>query len=319
VSTPSSSPVPSSPSDGDPRVLALRDRIEQVVQGKRHVVELALVAVLARGHILLEDVPGVGKTTLAHALAGALGGSFSRVQFTADLLPSDVLGVAILDADRHDFRFRAGPVFANVVLADEINRAPPRTQSALLEAMNAGQVSVDGVSRALPDPFVVVATQNPHDHVGTFPLPDSQLDRFLLRLSMGYPDRESERAVLRAGGYRNMALAPALGPGELQVLLDQVDTVQVHADVEDDLLRIVDRSRSDARFIRGASTRAAEALYRCVKALATLHGRSYALPEDLRALVAPVMAHRVVARGEGRDAAARALTELLDELPAPGR
>jgi len=171
----------------------------------------------------------------------------------------------------------------------------------------------------LPDPFVVVATQNPHDHVGTFPLPDSQLDRFLLRLSMGYPDRESERAVLRAGGYRNMALAPALGPGELQVLLDQVDTVQVHADVEDDLLRIVDRSRSDARFIRGASTRAAEALYRCVKALATLHGRSYALPEDLRALVAPVMAHRVVARGEGRDAAARALTELLDELPAPGR
>jgi len=289
------------------------------VQGKRHVVELALVAVLARGHILLEDVPGVGKTTLAHALAGALGGSFSRVQFTADLLPSDVLGVAILDADRHDFRFRAGPVFANVVLADEINRAPPRTQSALLEAMNAGQVSVDGVSRALPDPFVVVATQNPHDHVGTFPLPDSQLDRFLLRLSMGYPDRESERAVLRAGGYRNMALAPALGPGELQVLLDQVDTVQVHADVEDDLLRIVDRSRSDARFIRGASTRAAEALYRCVKALATLHGRSYALPEDLRALVAPVMAHRVVARGEGRDAAARALTELLDELPAPGR
>ncbi len=319
MSTPSSSPVPSSPSDGDPRVLALRDRIEQVVQGKRHVVELALVAVLARGHILLEDVPGVGKTTLAHALAGALGGSFSRVQFTADLLPSDVLGVAILDADRHDFRFRAGPVFANVVLADEINRAPPRTQSALLEAMNAGQVSVDGVSRALPDPFVVVATQNPHDHVGTFPLPDSQLDRFLLRLSMGYPDRESERAVLRAGGYRNMALAPALGPGELQVLLDQVDTVQVHADVEDDLLRIVDRSRSDARFIRGASTRAAEALYRCVKALATLHGRSYALPEDLRALVAPVMAHRVVARGEGRDAAARALTELLDELPAPGR
>jgi MoxR-like ATPase len=289
------------------------------VQGKRHVVELALVAVLARGHLLLEDVPGVGKTTLANALAGALGGSFSRVQFTADLLPSDVLGVAILDPERRDFRFRPGPVFANVVLADEINRAPPRTQSALLEAMNAGRVSVDGVTRPLPAPFIVVATQNPHDHVGTFPLPDSQLDRFLLKLSMGYPDRESERAVLRAGGYRNAELAPALEPAELAGLLAQVEEVEVHADVEDDLLTVVDRSRSDARFIRGASTRAAEALYRCVKALATLRGRTYSVPEDLRNLVVPVLAHRVVARGEGRDAAARALRELLEELPAPGR
>ncbi len=183
--------------DGDPRVAALLHRVEQVIQGKRAVVEMSLVAVLAGGHILLEDVPGVGKTTLAHALAGALGGSFSRVQFTADLLPSDVLGVAILDPGRTDFRFRPGPVFANVVLADEINRAPPRTQSALLEAMNAGRVSVDGVTRTLPAPFVVVATQNPHDHVGTFPLPDSQLDRFLLRLSMGYPDREAERVEQR--------------------------------------------------------------------------------------------------------------------------
>ena len=283
------------------------------------MVELALVAVLAGGHVLLEDVPGVGKTTLAHALAGALGGSFSRVQFTADLLPSDVLGVAILDAERRDFRFRPGPVFANVVLADEINRAPPRTQSALLEAMNAGRVSVDGVSRDLPVPFIVVATQNPHDHVGTFPLPDSQLDRFLLRLSMGYPDRESERAVLRAGGYRNANLQAALTVEDLAALLAQVVQVQVHDDVENDLLTLVDRTRSDARFVRGASTRAAEALYRCVKALAVLRGRAFAVPEDLRNLLVPVLAHRVVARGDGPRAAARALAQLIEELPAPGR
>ena len=305
--------------EDDPRVAALRDRVEQVVQGKRSVVEMSLVAVLAGGHILLEDVPGVGKTTLAHALAGALGGSFSRVQFTADLLPSDVLGVAILDPARTEFRFRPGPVFANVVLADEINRAPPRTQSALLEAMNAGRVSVDGVTRALPRPFMVVATQNPHDHVGTFPLPDSQLDRFLLRLSMGYPDREAERSVLRAGGYRNTELAPALDASSLEDLLNSVDRVEVHPSVEDLLLELVDRTRSDARFLRGASTRAAEALYRSMKALAVLRGRAWVVPEDLRILALPVLAHRVMARGEGRLASARALVELLDELPAPGR
>jgi len=289
------------------------------VQGKRSVVEMSLVAVLAGGHILLEDVPGVGKTTLAHALAGALGGSFSRIQFTADLLPSDVLGVAILDPGRTEFRFRPGPVFANVVLADEINRAPPRTQSALLEAMNAGRVSVDGVTRVLPRPFVVVATQNPHDHVGTFPLPDSQLDRFLLRLSMGYPDREAERSVLRAGGYRNTELAPALDASSLEDLLASVDRVEVHPSVEDLLLELVDRTRSDTRFVRGASTRAAEALYRSMKALALLRGRAWVVPEDLRTLALPVLAHRVMARGEGRLAPARALVELLDELPAPGR
>jgi MoxR-like ATPase len=185
--------------------------------------------------------------------------------------------------------------------------------------MNASQVTVDGVTHRLPTPFVVIATQNPHDHVGTFPLPDSQLDRFLLRLTMGYPDRESERAVLRAGGFRDAKLEPALEAGQLDTLLAQVDEIGVHGDIEDQLLTLVDRTRSDARFLRGASTRAAEALYRCIKALALVRGRSFAIPEDLLALAIPVLAHRVVARGDGRDATARALLELLDELPAPGR
>jgi MoxR-like ATPase len=298
-----------------------RATISSVVRGKDSVVELCLVAVVAGGHILLEDVPGVGKTTLATAIATALGGSFNRIQFTSDLLPGDILGVSVLESDRSGFRFRPGPLFANVVLADEINRATPKTQSALLEAMNERRVTVDGFSHPLPTPFLVLATQNPHDFHGTFPLPDSQLDRFLLRLSMGYPDRESERAILRSGGLRSARFEAALSPDELDRIHAAADEVLVHAEVEDYLLELVSRTRADARLIRGASTRGAEALYRATRAHALVRGRPYVIPEDVRELAVPVLAHRVLPRAEGDrsgEGAALALQVLLWELPAPG-
>jgi len=291
-----------------------------IVLGKDAVVELALVAVIAGGHLLLEDVPGVGKTTLAGAIAGALGGELSRIQFTSDLLPGDITGVNVLDPDGSGFRFRQGPVFASVVLADEINRATPKTQSALLEAMSERRVTVDGHRYALPDPFVVLATQNPHDFHGTFPLPDSQLDRFLMRLAIGYPDREHERAILRSGRTRVAAAPPGLDVDEARALCSAVDAVAVHPDVEDMVLELVQRTRTDARLLRGVSTRGAEALYRALRALALVRGRAFVVPEDLHALAVPVLAHRVVARAPGErfdDGAAQAIRELLWELPAP--
>lgn len=297
-------------------VAALRARIETVIRGKSGVVELALVTVVAGGHILLEDVPGVGKTTLAHTLARALGGSFSRVQFTSDMLPADLVGAMVLEPGS-GLAFRPGPIFANVVLADEINRCTPKTQSALLEAMNERRVSVDGTTRDLPAPFVVVATQNPHDYNGTFALPESQLDRFLVRLSMGYPDRNAERAVLRAGGFRRTEVEPALTPHQLTALLAALDDVTVHDEVEDYLLDLVDLTRTDARLVRGVSTRGAEALYRACRALALVRGRSFVIPEDLRELAGPVLAHRVIPRGDGAGAAHKAIQELLWDLPAP--
>jgi len=298
----------------------LRAAIESIIRGKPEVVELTLVAVLAGGHVLLEDVPGVGKTTLARALAGALGGSFRRVQFTSDLLPGDVIGVTVLGSavgSGDTFTFRPGPLFANVVLADELNRTTPRTQSALLEAMSERQVSVDGVTHALPRPFVVVATQNPEELHGTYPLPDSQLDRFLVRLSMGYPDRESERAVLRAGGFRRAQVSQALSPAELEALMAQVASVAVHPEVEDYLLDLVDRTRSEPALVRGVSTRGATALYQACQALALIRGRDFAVPEDVRELALPVLAHRVVARAEGGGAPARVLREILSTLTPP--
>ena len=291
-----------------------RTAVESVVRGKPKVVELALVAVAAGGHVLIEDVPGVGKTTLARSLAAAIGGTLGRVQFTSDLLPGDITGVNVLDPTG-GFRFRSGPVFANVVLADEINRATPKTQSAMLEAMNERRVTVDGTSHSLPNPFTVLATQNPVDFHGTFPLPDSQLDRFLVRLSMGYPSREHERDILRKGGLRHATFPEALTLDETRALCRAVDDVEMHEEVEDYLLDLVQGTRSDARFLRGVSTRGAEALYRVSRALALARGRSYVVPEDLRELAIPVLAHRVVVRSDGeRDAAARTLRELLRDL-----
>ncbi|HCH66983.1 MAG: hypothetical protein CL927_01100 [Deltaproteobacteria bacterium] len=291
-----------------------RAAVESVIRGKPRVVELALVAVIAGGHVLIEDVPGVGKTTLARSLAAAIGGSLGRVQFTSDLLPGDITGVNVLDPT-DGFRFRPGPVFANVVLADEINRATPKTQSAMLEAMNERRVTIDGTSHTLPDPFTVLATQNPVDFHGTFPLPDSQLDRFLVRLSMGYPEREHERDILRMGGLRRAIFPQALTLDETRRLSRSTASVQVHEEVENYLLDIVEGTRTDARFLRGVSTRGAEALYRVTQALALARGRSFVVPEDVRELAIPVLAHRVLVRSDGeRDGAARALRGLLRDL-----
>jgi len=294
-----------------------REAVQTIVRGKPQVVELALVAVAAGGHVLIEDVPGVGKTTLARSLAAAIGGTLGRIQFTSDLLPGDITGVNVLDPSGGGFRFREGPVFANVVLADEINRATPKTQSALLEAMNERRVTVDGTSHSLPDPFTVLATQNPVDFHGTFPLPDSQLDRFLVRLSMGYPDREHERRILRSGGLRRAAFPTALTLEETRLLSAGVDAVAVHEEVEDYLLDLVQATRTDSRFLRGVSTRGAEALFRVARALALARGRSFIIAEDVQELAVPVLAHRVMVRADGErpgDGAARAIRDVLKDL-----
>jgi len=308
--------------DPAPMLEGMRARIAEVVRGKDEVIELALVAVLAGGHVLIEDVPGVGKTTLARALAAAMGGCFSRIQFTSDLLPGDVTGVTVLSGggDAPSFSFRPGPIFANIVLADEINRATPKAQSALLEAMNEGFVTVDGTSHPLPRPFVVLATQNPLDFHGTFPLPESQLDRFLLRLEMGYPDRESERSILRAGGGRKIATS-AIEPisrAELDALCAQVDAVRVSEELEDHMLDLVAQTRSDGRLVRGVSPRGAEALYRASRARALCRGRAYVIPEDIHALAVPVLGHRVVARqGAGQGGAGIVAAILREMVPPP--
>ncbi|MBW2254796.1 MAG: AAA family ATPase [Deltaproteobacteria bacterium] len=291
-----------------------------VIHGKGEVVDLALTAVFAGGHVLLQDVPGVGKTTLAAALAAAVGGTFSRIQFTADLLPGDITGVNVFDQRTAEFSFRAGPLFANVVLADEINRTSPKTQSALFEAMEEGAVTVDGQTRALPQPFLVVATQNPYDIHGTFPLPDSQLDRFLMRLTMGYPDRETERQVLRRSAVRRPVPEGAVETDEVLDLLAAAERVVVPEEVEDYVLDLTARTRNDARLLRGVSTRGAQALYRAARALALVQGRGYVVPEDILELAVPVLSHRVLPRiggGPAGDGGVLAIAAILEELTPP--
>jgi MoxR-like ATPase len=273
---------------------------------------------MAGGHLLLQDVPGVGKTTLASALAEAVGGQFARVQFTSDLLPGDITGVNVLE--RGAFVFRAGPLFANVVLADEINRTTPKTQSALFEAMAEGQVTVDGETRQLPQPFFVVATQNPFDHHGTFQLPDSQLDRFLMRLSIGYPDRVAEREVLRRGGLKRSPAPRVTTAAEVVAMIDRAQSTTVSDVVEEYLLDLVALTRETSSLLRGVSPRGSQALYRAVRARAFLAGRAFAIPEDVRELAVPVLAHRVLPRS-GADVhgggAERAIQSLLERLPSP--
>jgi MoxR-like ATPase len=285
-----------------------QQQVNSLVLGKPQEVRLAFVALLSGGHILIEDLPGLGKTTLAHALAATLGLGFQRVQFTSDLLPADVLGVSVYDAQSRQFQFHPGPVFTHVLLADEINRAPPRTQSALLEAMAEHQVTLDGMTRPLPDPFFVIATQNPVDLSGTYPLPDSQLDRFLLRLTLGYPNAESERALL-AGDDRRELIArtePLLSSDDVLALLAAVNQVHASAALVDYVQALMARSRQHPGVRVGLSPRAGIALLRAARAYALLLGRRHVLPEDVQALFSVVAAHRLVAEAEASSTAALA-------------
>ena len=295
------------------RLRAAQAQVNSLVLGKPQEVRLAFVALLAGGHVLIEDLPGLGKTTLAHALAATLGLGFQRVQFTSDLLPADVVGVSVYDAGKRGFEFHPGPVFSNILLADEINRAPPRTQSALLEAMAEQQVTIDGVTRPLPAPFFVIATQNPVDLSGTYPLPDSQLDRFLLRLSMGYPSPEAERMLL-VGEDRRALIAqarPMLGEAEVLELQRSVGAVHASDALIGYVQALLTRSRQHPGVRIGLSPRAGLALLRAARAHALLLGRGHVLPEDVQALFVPLAAHRLVGDGDAGDAVQLAKSVLL--------
>ena len=300
----------------------LKANVGRVIVGKDDVVELALISLLCEGHVLIEDVPGIGKTTLAKALARSLGCSFSRVQFTADLLPSDITGVSVYNQRTQTFEFRPGPVFAQVVLADEINRAGPRTQSALLEAMQERQVSADGLTRPLERPFIVLATQNPIELEGTFPLPEAQLDRFLLRLALGYPGREDEREILRRFRTEDPmeSLEPVLQGAEVLRLAAICREVFVHPVMEEYILSVIEATRKSDDLALGASPRATLALYHCAQALAALRGRDYVIPDDVQALVEPALAHRLIPSARQRlygQATRGILADLLATVPVP--
>ncbi len=301
----------------------LADNIASVLLGKRDAIRLAIVTLLAEGHLLIEDVPGVGKTLLAKALAKSLNCTFHRVQFTPDLLPSDLIGTSVFHQPSGEFIFKPGPLFANVVLADEINRATPRTQSALLEAMSDRQVSVDGVTHHLEAPFIVMATQNPYEFEGTYALPENQLDRFAVRLKLGYPDRRHEKEVLtqHREGEPVDHLRPVLSKEELIRMQAAVRQVRVEDSLNEYLMDIVDATRSREELYLGVSTRGALTLYRCAQALALFHGRDYVIPDDIKNLAVPVLSHRVVSRGfrqNGRaDSAAVIIERILAETRVP--
>jgi MoxR-like ATPase len=271
------------------------DAAGRIILGKETQVRLALACLLARGHLLIEDVPGVGKTTLAHVLARSLGLHFQRIQFTSDMLPADIIGVSIYERDSGRFSFHPGPVFAQVILADEVNRATPKTQSALLEAMEEHQVTADGETRKLPEPFFVIATQNPTEQVGTFPLPESQLDRFMMRIELGYPDREAERALLSGTDRRDLlaTLEPCMSPAELVEQQMGVEKIHVAPALLDYVQAIVEHTRRSPDYIAGLSPRAALALVRCARAWALLEGRDKVIPEDVQAILPGVAAHRL--------------------------
>ncbi len=310
---------------GTERAVRLETALRSIIRGKDDIVRLTLVSVLARGHLLIEGVPGVGKTTLGQALARALDCQFQRLQFTSDMLPSDVLGISIYSATDQRFEFKRGPVFTNILLADEINRTTPKTQSALLEAMSEGQVTVDGISHTLPAPFLVIATQNPIEHHGTYPLPESQMDRFLLRVQMGYPEGQSEREILRgqAGAVRLADLRPVLGVEELIALQDAVTRIRVEDSLIDYALQIVQRTRDNEHLSLGVSPRGALMLYRAAQAMAFLEGRDFCTPDDFKRLTVPAFAHRVVVNArysslrKKSEQTEEILREITESVPVP--
>jgi len=306
------------------KVAALQANVERVIRGKSEVVQFCIAALLARGHILLEDVPGVGKTTLAHALARSLSLSFQRIQFTSDLLPADIVGVTIYNQDAQEFEFISGPVFTNILLADEINRATPKSQSALLEAMSEGMISIEKKRLPLPDPFLVLATQNPIEHVGTYPLPESQLDRFLMKLTIGYPNTTDEKKLLRAGGAHDALehLEPVLEAQEVRDLQEQVSSIHMNESLVDYLMAIVHTTRTHAEAALGVSTRGALTYFKACQALAMVNGRDFVIPEDVKRLAGPVLSHRIamkdrrLLRGDVTPEQ-RFIQRIVSEIPVP--
>ncbi|HYH00299.1 MAG TPA: MoxR family ATPase [Terriglobales bacterium] len=303
----------------------LESALRSIIRGQDQVVRLALVALLARGHLLIEGVPGVGKTTLAHALARALDCTFHRVQFTADMLPSDVLGISIYSAAEEAFEFKRGPIFTNVLLADEINRTTPKTQSALLEAMNETQVTIENRSYPLPKPFLVIATQNPVEHHGTYPLPESQMDRFLVRARMTYPEGDSEREILRAeaGAAQLQHVHPVLSAEDVLSLQDEVGAVRVDDSLLDYTLEIIRKTRESEYLSLGVSPRGSLMLYRAAQSLAFLSGRTFTTPADFKSLAVPVLAHRVVINArysstlKKSDQASEIIREIVEHIAVP--
>lgn len=292
----------------------------RVILGKEQQIRLALACLLARGHLLIEDLPGVGKTTLAHVIARSLGLDFHRIQFTSDMLPADILGVSVYERDSGSFKFHPGPIFSQLILADEVNRATPKTQSALLEAMEEHQVTAEGETRRLPEPFFVIATQNPSHQVGTFPLPESQLDRFQMRIELGYPDREAERALLQGVERRDLiaTLDPCIAPAELVELQQMVKRVHVSPALFDYIQALVEHTRRSPEFVNGLSPRAALALTACARAWALIQGRDHVLPEDVQAVLPGVATHRLhpVMNGVKRTTSDIAVG-LIEAVPIP--
>ena len=309
-----------------PELLArVQQSVQSVIRGKDEVIRLALVGLLARGHLLIEDVPGVGKTTLAHALARSFDCAFQRIQFTSDMLPSDVIGVSVFSQQTERFEFRPGPIFANIILADEINRTTPKTQSALLEAMNENQVTVDNRTSPLPQPFMVMATQNPIEHHGTYPLPESQLDRFLMRLKIGYPSAESEKEILQdfADSDPLANLRPVMTGAEVVEIQNRVRRVKVDEELANYTLAIVEKTRQHEYLSLGVSPRGSMSLYRAAQALAFLEGRDYCIPDDLKRLILPVFSHRCVVSSryistlKKSEQTAAILEEIINTTPVP--
>jgi MoxR-like ATPase len=303
----------------------VQQSVQSVIRGKDDVIRLALVGLLARGHLLIEDVPGVGKTTLAHALARSFNCAFQRIQFTSDMLPSDVIGVSVFSQQTQRFEFRPGPIFANIVLADEINRTTPKTQSALLEAMNENQVTVDNHTSPLPQPFMVMATQNPIEHHGTYPLPESQLDRFLMRLKIGYPSAESEKEILQnfAESDPLANIRPVMTAAEVVEIQNQVRRVRVDEELVNYTLAIVEKTRQHEYLSLGVSPRGSMMLYRAAQALAFLEGRDYCIPDDFKRLILPVFSHRCVVSSrylstlKKSDQSEAVLEGIIDSTPVP--